>query len=135
MNAVLLETDVLSEVLKGRNTAVARRAIDYSRLVGPLAFSAVTRFEIIRGLKSLQATAQLTKFAEFCKHAHILLLDDNVFDVAAELWVEGRAKGHPHGDADLLIAATALANGFELATRNRSHFAWIAGLTLVDWLR
>ena len=135
MKPTLVDTDVLSELLKGRNPIVERQALDYSRLVGPLTFSAVTRFEIMRGLKLQQATAQLNKFFGFCTHSVVLPVDEAVFDRASDLWVTARSQGLPHGDADLLIAATALRHGLLLATGNHAHFSWIAGLSLVDWRR
>lgn len=39
------------------------------------------------------------------------------------------------GDADLLIAAIALANGASLVTGNRWHYERIANLRIEDWIR
>jgi toxin FitB len=52
-------------------------------------------------------------------------------DVAvARRW--GRlAKAHKHDGADLLLAATALAHGLAVATRNRRHFE-PTGVAVVD---
>ena len=52
---------------------------------------------------------------------------------AADLWAEGRNGGHPHNDADLIIAATALETQRVLVTGNTSHYSWISGLRLQDW--
>src|SRR5205085_125799 len=97
------------------------------------AFSAVTRYEVIRGYRDQGATKQLARFAVFCQHATIFPVTDAIFDRAADLWVIGRQGGHPHGDADLIIAATALELGRKLVTGNTSHFSWIPGLSLEDW--
>jgi tRNA(fMet)-specific endonuclease VapC len=94
MNSALLDTDILSEILKQR---------------------------------------LLTRFATFCNHSLALPVTDAIFARAADLWVLARRGGHPHGDADLLIAATALEHGRVLATGNTAHFAWILGLTIEDW--
>jgi hypothetical protein len=40
---------------------------------------------------------------------------------------------HPHADADVLIAATALEHGRVLVTGNTAHFSWIPGLAIEDW--
>ena len=56
---------------------------------------------------------------------HIRLLNDR----AGDLWAFARQHGHPHGDADLIIAATALESQRVLVTGNSDHFAWIPGLT------
>jgi tRNA(fMet)-specific endonuclease VapC len=133
MDLALLDTDMLSEVLKQRNANVRKQARQYLRSHGQFALSAVTRFEIIRGYKEAGATTQLARFHTFCGHSLILPLTDAIFDGAADLWVVARQGGHACGDADLLIAATALEHGRRLVTGNSSHFAWIPGLAVDDW--
>jgi tRNA(fMet)-specific endonuclease VapC len=48
----LLDTDALSEVMKGKNTSVEQHAREYLRTHGQFRFSVITRYEILRGLKS-----------------------------------------------------------------------------------
>ena len=50
--------------------------------------------------------------------------------VQAQLQAAGRPAG---GQADMLIAAVALANGQSLVTRNVRHFATVPGLTVVGY--
>ncbi len=76
---------------------------------------------------------QLARFGNFCRRARTLAVTEAVFDRAADLWVIGERGGHPHGDADLLIAATALQHSRVLVTGNTPHFSWIPGLRLDDW--
>lgn len=133
MDPALLDTDTLSELIKLRNAAVRQKALAYTQQHGRLTFSAVTRYEVVRGYRDQNATTQLARFGIFCQHALVLAVTDAVFDRAADLWVIGRRGGHPHGDADLLIAATALEHGRVLVTGNTAHFAWIPGLRLEDW--
>src|SRR6266576_3528011 len=99
MDAALLDTDILSEVIKLRDPAVRQKALAYTQVHGQLAFSAMTRYEILRGYRDQNATAQLAKFAAFCQHAIVFAVSDATFDRAAELWVVGRRGGHPHNDA------------------------------------
>ena len=133
MTPVLLDTDILSELLKLKNPIVVQNAFAYSQTVGPLAFAAVTRYEIRRGYKKKKAVRLLSRFLVYCQHATIFPVTDAIWERAEDLWVIGSLGGHPHTDADLLIAATALEHGRALATGNTSHFAWIPGLTVVDW--
>ncbi|MGV2339880.1 MAG UNVERIFIED_CONTAM: hypothetical protein LVR18_39780 [Planctomycetaceae bacterium] len=44
-----------------------------------------------------------------------------------------RRGGHPGGDADLIIAATALETRRVLVTGNTAHYDWISGLALQNW--
>jgi len=50
----------------------------------------------------------------------------------ARLWAELDARGAMIGYYDLIVAATALERGNQLATFNRRHFAKITGLTIVN---
>lgn len=133
MDPALIDTDLLSEVLKQRNATVRKHAKQYLRSHRQFALSAVTRFEIIRGYKDVGATTQLVRFHTFCSHSLVLPLTDPIFDRAADLWVASRQRGHPCGDADLLIAATAIEHGRRLVTGNVSHFNWIPSLVIDDW--
>ena len=133
MDAALLDTDILSEVLKRRNSTVTAHAAAYLQTHGAFAFSAFTRLEIRRGYLLANATRELPRFELFCQHCLILPVTDGVLDRAAGLWAEARRGGHPHGDADLIIAATALEHGRVLVTGNTRHFGWVPGLTTADW--
>ena len=133
MTTTLLDTDMLSELLKQRNPQVTARAAEYLQLHRQFALSVFTRFEIARGFKEKGATTQLTRFREFCRHSLVLPVTDAIFDRAEDLWMMARHSGRPHSDADLIIAATALETGRVLVTGNTAHYSWIPGLTLDDW--
>jgi tRNA(fMet)-specific endonuclease VapC len=133
MSVALLDTDLLSEVIKLRDATVRKHALAYVQQHGALAFSAFTRYEVLRGYKQQGATRQLANFAVFCQHAIILPVTDAIWDRTSDLWAFARLNGHPHDDADLVIAATALEYQRTLVKGNLRHFAWIHGLTIVDW--
>jgi tRNA(fMet)-specific endonuclease VapC len=133
MTPALIDTDILSELIKLRNAVVMLHAIDYTQQIGPLAFSAITRYEIIRSFKQQNATTQLARFGVFCGNSIILPLDEPIFERASDLWAFARTNGHSANDADLLIAATALEHQRVLVTGNTRHFAWVPGLTTIDW--
>ncbi len=133
MELALLDTDILSELLKLRDPIAQRNALQYQSEHGDLAFSAMTRYEIIRGLHLKKAATQLARFEAFCRHCLVLPITDAIFDRAAELWPRAHRAGHARNDADLLIAATAVEHGRVLVTGNEPHFAWIDELVLQDW--
>ena len=133
MQLSLIDTDILSEFLKQKNPIVQKKAADYLAQYQQFAISAMTRYEVMRGLKDKGAVRQLQKFEQFCKHAEVVPITDEILVRTADLWVQGRKGGHPRRDPDLIIAATALEHGRVLVTGNRSDFAWIPGVTLDDW--
>jgi tRNA(fMet)-specific endonuclease VapC len=47
----ILDTDILSELLRGRNARVVARAKDYVTQLGPFAVSVVTLMELAKGLE------------------------------------------------------------------------------------
>jgi tRNA(fMet)-specific endonuclease VapC len=133
MELTLLDTDILSEVLKGKDHRVSQLAHDYPAEHHRFAFSAITAYEIVRGMRARQATRQLPEFLKLVGTSEVFPLSVKVLIRAADLWAEARNAGHPRGDADLMIAATALESGRVLVTGNADHFSWIAGLTVANW--
>ena len=133
MDAALLDTDILSELLKRRDPKVLTAARQYLSQHQRVAFSAITVYEVVRGLKATRAKRQLAEFLKTVTTSDVFAVSVPVLMRAAELWVTARAGGHPHDDADLIIAATALEHGRVLVTGNTAHFAWIPGLRLEDW--
>jgi tRNA(fMet)-specific endonuclease VapC len=133
MNLALLDTDILSELLKQQNPAVQQNAANYLSEHGQFAISAITRYEVVRGLKSKQAWRQLNQFRSFCGNTLVLPISDAVLDRASDLWADARKGGHPGRDPDLIIAATALESSRVLITGNLAHFSWIPSLTIENW--
>lgn len=130
----LLDTDTLSAVLRG-TPVVASRAREYLGEHGAFALSIITRYEILRGLKAKDATAQVQAFDRFCDTCLILPLTDEIVVRAAEIYAALKRRGQPTGDADILIGASALTHGFGVVTNNEAHFRRIEGLHVDNWLR
>ncbi len=87
-----------------------------------LAFSIITRYEILRGLKARDASRQQEAFRDFCAANAVLPLTDAVVVKAAAIYADLHQRGELIGDADILIAATAIVEGRALVTNNRRHF-------------
>ena len=133
MAQALLDTDTLSEVIKGRDVLVAQRAQKYLQTHKRFTFSIVTRYEILRGLKAKGALQQIAVFEDRCRESQVLPLTDTVVVQAAEIYAELHRRGRLISDADILIAATALTHDLTLVTENTGHFDRIAGLRLESW--
>lgn len=133
MDATILDTDILNEVLKQKSPTVIGHAANYLVQHGQFTISSITRYEILRGLKEKNATSQLVRFEAFCRNTLILPVLDAILDRTADLWATGRKQGLAPKDADLIIAATALHHGTTLVTGNTADFSWIPGLTIENW--
>ena len=118
----LVDTNVISEIRRGNS-----QAIDWLRSVDPstIYLSVITLGEIMRGIalkrkSDPRAAAHLEEWLRKIRHDHrnrILAITDQI---AAE-W--GRiAAQRPRGDADGLIAATAVVHDLIVVTRNIGDF-------------
>ncbi|AYG67101.1 MULTISPECIES: type II toxin-antitoxin system VapC family toxin [unclassified Rhizobium] len=118
----LVDTNVISEVRRGNSQAVAwLRSIDPSTVY----LSVITLGEIMRGIalkrkSDPRAAAHLEEWLRKIRHDHgnrILAITDQI----AVEW--GRiAAQRPRGDADGLIAATAIVHDLIVVTRNVGDF-------------
>jgi tRNA(fMet)-specific endonuclease VapC len=114
--------------------SVVSHARVYLEMHSTLSFSVVTRYEILRGLEAKSADRQKEAFSRFCAQSEILYLTDSVVDTAAKIYADLRNRGELIGDADILIAATAIENNAGLVTGNERHFRRIPDLHVENWL-
>ena len=130
----LLDTDILSAVMRLHPAAVAR-AQAYLAVHRRFTFSMITRYEVLRGLKATGAKVQLVAFDRFCAANWVLPLTDEIIVRAAEIYADLYQHGALIGDADILIAASALVHGLTLVTNNEDHFRRVTGLHVENWLK
>jgi tRNA(fMet)-specific endonuclease VapC len=76
MARVLLDTDVLSEILKGKNAAVAAIAADYFAEHGRFTMSAVSVAEVVFGLRRVGREDRVALFEASLASAEVLPFDD-----------------------------------------------------------
>jgi tRNA(fMet)-specific endonuclease VapC len=130
---VLLDSDTLSEIMKGRDPRVLRHAEEYLREHETFRFSLITRYEILRGLHAKDAARQIAAFLVRCQRSDIYPVTEAIVDHAANLYGILHKRGALIPDADLLIAATALVHNLVLVTGNENHFRRVPGLRVVNW--
>jgi tRNA(fMet)-specific endonuclease VapC len=131
---VLIDTDMLSLYFKKypQVVAEAQKYLQQNRI---FTFSIITRYEILRGMKAKSATQQLKFFDLFCKQNEIIELNDQIIIRAADIYADLFKRGQLVGDADILIAATALENNLAVVTNNENHFNRVLGLQVFNWSR
>jgi tRNA(fMet)-specific endonuclease VapC len=89
---------------------------------------------VLRGLKARQAVVQQVAFESFCAASRVLPLTDAIIVRGADIYAALYRRGALIGDADILIAASALEHGLVVATNNEDHFRRVAGLVVENWL-
>jgi len=118
--SVLLDTSIVIEMLRGTKPALA-----YARsLTEPPTCSEITRVEILRGVRSdeRRTTERLLGTIRWAP------VDESIARRAGELGRRYRRSHHGLATADLIIGASALELGLELATLNVRHFPMVPGL-------
>ena len=122
MPKTLLDTDILSEYLKGHDRNVIRRAADYARQHGVFTFTSITVHEIVFGLELKEATAQLQKALLWLNQNEQITPTAADYLQAATIKATARKQGSIVELPDCLIAAVAVRLGLPLATGNTEDF-------------
>ena len=117
---VLLDSTIVIDLLRGHRPALA-----FVESLGsiPVA-SEVTRVEVLRGVRSGERRLTERLLGTF----DWLALDEPIARRAGELGRRWRASHRGIATADLVIAASALEHGLDLATLNVRHFPMFDGL-------
>ena len=134
MNGYLLDTNVLSEVLKKHPEP---KLLEKLRSVPAraIATSAVCVTELRYGTARHPARAGLWEriAQELLTRVRVVPFGEAEAVRAGDLLALLESKGLPIGTEDVLIGATALEAGLTLVTRNVRQFDRIPGLTLESW--
>lgn len=120
---ILLDSDVVIAHLRGNEPA--RAWLLAARRQQPLAISSLTITEVAGGMRSGERREVWGLLSTF----HIEPVSEAVARRAGEFMRIYRRSHHSIGTVDYLIAATAVVNGYQLATLNVRHFPMFAGLT------
>ena len=131
----ILDTDIVSALLKGDKRV--KHKFQNAILNGEnIHISAISYYEIMRGLLDAKATNKISKFGKFCKKFGIIMLDTiSIFNRAANIYVNLKQRGKLIGDADILIASSAIEHNLIVVTNNVRHFNIIEKASIENWLR
>lgn len=116
MNNHILDTNILIRYL--RKAPGYRDLLHTIGLKGWTYISAMTRLEIVRGMKECERRETLA----LLNSLETIPMNADIADQAGELICAWRGRGINLSDADAIIAATALNRGLALVTTNSKHF-------------
>ena len=137
MQKVILDTDILSEYLKGFDRNVVQTGRQYAREHGRFSFTSVTVYEIIRGLEEKGAAKQVAKALAWMERNEELVPTAADYLTAARTKANAKKQGKALELPDCLIAAVAARLQLPLVTGNVSDFRSIQDtglpLTLHNW--
>lgn len=129
--AVLIDTDLLIDWERSRDAATLEQVLDGEER----AISVITASELLHGV-ARSRHADRPRRRAFVEHVLAVMnpvpITEAVARVHADIWADLERGGATIGAHDLWIAATALAHGFGVATRNERDFARLSGLRVLS---
>jgi predicted nucleic acid-binding protein len=130
----LIDTSVLIAIQRGQLDPQLLQPADDDE---PIAISAITASELLHGVHRLTGAVARTRAERFIERLldaiPVIPFDLDVARVHARLDAELSSQGAAVGDADLMIAATAVWLDYRVATRDLRSFPEIKGLDVVRW--
>jgi toxin FitB len=134
----LLDTNAISEPRRPVPDAGYMLWIQ-DREPAELAISVLTYGELARGVNALTPGRRRTDLTAWLAEAltffgdRILQIDVSVAAVWSDVWLTHRRLGQVVGVIDELTAATALAHGLTVVTRNMRHFEHSGCSVISPW--
>ena len=126
-----LDTNTLIYFFKGMGN-VAPKLL--AKAPGDILLPAVVLYELETGIAKSQAPAKRREqLNELLKVIQIIPFEAKAARIAADIRADLEQQGCMLGPLDNLIAASALASGAILVTRNTSEFCRISGLIVENW--
>ena len=127
-----LDSNIVSYMLKEDAYVIARYRQTFDE-GGNFVIPPVVFYEIQRGLLAKNLRKRLDKFEALCRKTGQIEFNSLVWQKAALIYASLHWQGRTIDDADILIAAFCLENGYTLVTNNTKDFENIDGLQIEDW--
>ena len=115
--SVLIDSDIVIEVLRGRDQAILAQWSELADSHSPILVSPITFAEVGAGAFASERTIISRFFAPLT----CVAIDQKIGQLAGE-YLRQYSKSHNLKIADALIAASAVQNHVALWTRNRKHY-------------
>ena len=133
MSGYLLDTNILSDLIRHPDGLVARRVEQVGQK--EIFTSIIVAAELRYGCAKKGSAKLLERVQGLLETIPVLSLDMPTDAQYGLIRAELEAAGQPIGMNDLLIASHALALGLTLVTGNKSEFSQVRGLKVENWLR
>jgi tRNA(fMet)-specific endonuclease VapC len=130
---IFLDTNIISYYFNA-NIKIKEKILETIDVDGIICTTVINVYEIIKGFRWKNNEKKEKQFKEFLEDLTIFTIDNDVIDLAANIYSYLRKNGKTVGDADILIAAIVIKNNGTLVSNNIKHYEEIKQLNLINWL-
>ena len=130
---IFLDTDIISYYFNA-NLKIKEKLLEAIDNNKNICMTVINVYEILKGFKWKNNKNIENKFKEFLEDVFVFTIDDEVINIASEIYSSLRKSGKTIGDADILIAAIVIKNEGILVTNNVKHYEDIKYLKIINWL-
>ena len=130
---IFLDTDIVSYYFSG-NINIRNKIMETIQKGDPVCMTSINVYEILKGYRWHESKNKESIFKQFLEKIPVFSLDDEIIELAADIYADLRKNGKTVGDADILIAAIVIMNRGTLISNNTKHYEHIKKLDLINWL-
>jgi len=130
---IFLDTDIISYYFNA-NIKIKEKILEAIEKNENICTTVINIYEILKGFKWKNNKSKENQFKEFLEDIIVFTIDDDVIEIASEIYSNLRKNGKTIGDADILIAAIVIKNNGILITNNIKHYDDIESLKLINWI-
>jgi len=130
---IFLDTNIISYFFNA-NTMVKEKLLEAIDNDENICTTVINIYEILKGFRWKNNEKKEEQLNEFLDDVIIFTIDEEVVNIAANIYSRLRKNGKTIGDADILIASIVIKNNGILVSNNTKHFEDIEELKLINWI-
>ena len=129
---IFLDSDILSYYFAG-NSEIHNKMKETINAGERIALTAMNVYEILKGFKWRNSKNKEIIFHQFLETVPVFPIDDNVINLATDIYADLKRNEITISDADILIAAIVINNNGKLISNNKKHYKEIKNLEVINW--
>ena len=130
---IFLDTNIISYYFNA-NESIKERILETIDNNENICTTVINVYEIFKGFRWKNSKNKENQFKDFLENVIVFTIDEDVINIASDIYSNLRKNGKTIGDADILIAAIVIKNNGKLITINVKHYEDIDELKLENWV-
>ena len=130
---IFIDTNIISYYFNA-NVTIKEKIMETIDRDGNICTTIINVYEVLKGLKWRSNKKKEEQFREFLEDVNVFSMDNEVIDIASDIYSDLKNSGKTVDDADILIAAIVIRNNGVLVSNNTKHFENIDSLKLTNWI-